>query len=93
MIKQLLLLPLAARAMAAQSAAPLRPEVPVMVGGDSDDLPDVWYDTTYSTGWDFDSFVMRGARRFLGAASAASGVTGSVTGGSASLGFMAWVLP
>ena len=36
MIKQLLLLPLAALAMAAQSAAPLRPEVPVMVGGDSE---------------------------------------------------------
>lgn len=31
-----------------------------MVGGDSDDLPPVWYETTYSTGWDFDSFVMRG---------------------------------
>jgi len=36
MIKQLLLLPLAVLAVAAQSAAPLRPEVPVMVGGDSE---------------------------------------------------------
>ncbi len=36
MIKRLLLLPLAAFVMAAQSAAPLRPEVPVMVGGDSE---------------------------------------------------------
>ncbi|NBB63477.1 TonB-dependent receptor [Pseudomonas sp. ODNR1LW] len=37
-----------------------------MVGGDSDDLPDVWYDTTYSTGWDFDSFVMRGMELAVG---------------------------
>lgn len=37
-----------------------------MVGGDSDDLPRIWYDTTYSTGWDFDSFVMRGMELAVG---------------------------
>ncbi len=36
MMKQLLLLPFAALAIAAQGTAPVRPEVPVMVGGDSE---------------------------------------------------------
>lgn len=37
-----------------------------MVGGDSDDLPPVWFDTVYSTGWDFDQFVMRGMELAVG---------------------------
>lgn len=37
-----------------------------MVGGDSDDLPPVWFDTVYSTGWDFDRFVMRGMELAVG---------------------------
>ncbi len=37
-----------------------------MVGGESDDLPPVWFDTFYSTGWDFDRFIMRGMELAVG---------------------------
>lgn len=37
-----------------------------MVGGDSDDLPRVWYSDVQSVGWDADTFVMRGMELAVG---------------------------
>jgi len=37
-----------------------------MVGGDSDDLPRVWYRDVQSVGWDPDTFVMRGMELAVG---------------------------
>ncbi len=37
-----------------------------MVGGDSDDLPRVWYRDVQSVGWDADTFVMRGMELAVG---------------------------
>ncbi len=37
-----------------------------MVGGDSDDLPPVWYADVYSTGWDLETFVKRGMELAVG---------------------------
>lgn len=37
-----------------------------MVGGDSDDLPPVWYASQQTSGWDFDTFLKRGMELAVG---------------------------